>query len=339
MTGRKVEVRLHDTSIGVWQDDPNDPTFHSEIYGGLIRLMRGRGWCVREDPHIKKHYSCLRQYHRLASKGPLRAAIKISGRVVEIEIWSENAAQDNLAGRRYDFDKYERMPFLDKKRFQIERSHLTSWIADRCETLITDASKKGLTADQRISNSYAESWHSDKALGRPVCSCDGNRKSADDVLLEHGQTVWFAGRDGRIRRGQAFYNINNMWWVKVSDYELLNLACFDLYSNQPADLRTKRNERTRRQRLEALLSKAVRCSDFLRAFELQRIIFGADDVYRIWSRKYDTFYASSCSGYTPDGISAGRYTRAEAEAEVRRVPHILSMVTPNGKHIRFDQVT
>lgn len=337
MQMRKVEIRLHDTSIGVWQDDPNDPTFREEIYSGLIRFMRDRGWAVHEDPNIRKHYSCLNPNHRLATKGPLRASVEIGGRGVRFEMWSVNARQSNQNGRRYDFDKLDRMPFLDQKRFYLERTRVIDWVQEHCEVSVTNSREKGLTADQRIAKYYAESWHSDKELGRPLCSYDYNCKSADGGKVEHGQTVWFAGQDGRIRRGQGFYHINNMWWVKVSHFELCNLACFELYVSQPEDLRTKRNARMRRKRLEALLSAAVRRSDYKRADQLQRIIFGGEEVYRIWSRKNDCFYAAGFSGYTSDGISAGRYTRAEAEAECRRVPHILTLVAPDGTHIRFDE--
>jgi len=336
MTTRKIEIILHDTTIGIWQDDPNDPSFRTDIYGGLIRVMRERGWSVREDPRVKQHYASLNPNHRLAAKGPLRASIETAGRTAEIRIWSVNAVQNNQNGRRYDFDKLDRMPFLDKKRFELEKIALLSWLQFHCNASVTDKNRKGLTADQSIAQDYAESWHSDKDLGRPICQSDCNRKSADGALIEHGQIVWFAGYDGRIRRGQAFYNINNMWWVKVSRNEHRNIACFEIFTHAPEDLRRKRNERKRRQRLEVLLTDAVRRSDYMRAGELQRILFGSEQVYRIWSRKNDAFYRSNCSGYTSDGIYAGRYTRAEAEAEVRRVPHILSLVTPDGKHLRFD---
>jgi hypothetical protein len=337
MTTRKIEIRLHDTTIGIWQDNPNDPSFRTDIYGGLIRIMRERGWSVREDPRVKQHYASLNQNHRLAAKGPLRASIETVGRTAEIKIWSVNAVQNNQSGRRYDFDKLDRMPFLDKKRFELEKTALLSWLQTHCTAAVTDKNRKGLTADQSIAQDYAESWHSDKDLGRPICRSDRNRESADGTLIEHGQIVWFTGYDGRIRRGQAFYNINNMWWVKVSRNELRNIACFEIFTQAPEDLRRKRNERKRRHRLEALLTDAVRRSDYMRAGELQRILFGTEQVYRIWSRKEDAFYRSNRCGYTSDGISAGRYTRAEAEAEVRRVPHILSLVTPDGKHVRFDE--
>ncbi|MEN9060039.1 hypothetical protein [Ponticoccus litoralis] len=195
MTRRKVDIRLHDTSIGVWQDDPNDPTFRAEIYSGLIRVMRDHGWAVHEDPNIRKHYRCLNPDHRLAAKGPLRASIEITGRAVKFEIWSANARQSNRNGRRYDFDKLDRMPFLDQKRFHLECIRLTDWLMERCEANVTRGRENGLTADQRIAKAYAESWHSDKELYRPVCRIDGNRTSADGMLIEHGQIVWFAGRD------------------------------------------------------------------------------------------------------------------------------------------------
>lgn len=88
---------------------------------------------------------------------------------------------------------------------------------------------------------------------------------------------------------------------------------------------------------ERLLSRAVQASDYRRAEQLQGILFGDEQVYRIWSRKDDAYYRPNYSGYCSDANHAGRYTRAEAEKEVQRVPHILSMVCPDGKHVRFDQ--
>jgi hypothetical protein len=105
-------------------------------------------------------------------------------------------------------------------------------------------------------------------------------------------------------------------------------------AHAPADLRTKRNERKRRERLERLFSQAVTASNFRRAELLQNALFGDQEVYRIWSRKNESFYATNCCGNCSDGLRAGRFTKEEAEA--RRVPHILSLTCPDGKHIRFD---
>jgi hypothetical protein len=173
-------------------------------------------------------------------------------------------------------------------------------------------------------------------LGRPRCDHDYNRKSGDGQLLEHATTVWFIDRKGRIGRGTAYYNLNNMWWV-VAGSELLNLSSGQIFCRPPTELRLKLNKRQRRARLEAELAVAIRRMHFLRAETLKRILFGDQPTFLIWARDHDAYYCSNYSGYTKDTIAAGRYSRAEAEAEVRRVPHELEAIGADGERIRFER--
>ncbi|MFV1591269.1 hypothetical protein VWZ88_01715 [Phaeobacter sp. JH20_36] len=81
---RKLEINLHDSHIGIWQDDPNEPSFKEEVYGGLIRLLRDRGWTTHKDPEAKRNWASLSPNTRQAAKGNLRAHIQTAGRCVEL---------------------------------------------------------------------------------------------------------------------------------------------------------------------------------------------------------------------------------------------------------------
>lgn len=331
-----LEIRIHDSSISIWQDDARDASFRTEVYAALIRSMRARDWSVRRDDRIHAHYRSISPCHRLGARGTLRCAIEISGRMVKIEFWSTTAAQSNRNGRRYDFDKMDRMSHLDSLRVELEFRRLTGWLQTLAPVKVSRSDDRNLPPMQFIEKCYAESWHTDKALGRPRCDYDYNRKAKNGALLEHGQTVWLPDRKGRMIRGATFYNINNMWWV-IAGGKLLNEGSHSLYVKPPADLRTKQNERARRGRLEAELSIAVARMDFQRAGILKHILFGNEQTFLIWARDHSAYYRSNYSGYTTDRINAGKYTRAEAEAECRRVPHELEMVCPDGSRISFDR--
>lgn len=308
---RTVAVHLHDTTIGISQDDAQDPTFRAEIFGPLIRMLRTRGWTVGSDPDVVKHYNCLRHDRRLMRKGALRGSLKITGRCIKIEVWAETWPKDNRNGHRYDFNKRQRLDYLDRLRVQALERLIITWLERRAAVTVSRSGQPRLAMD-RIAKDYAESWHTDKALGRPRCDYDYNRRSADGILIEHGQTVWVPDAKGRIVRGRAFYNINNMWWVVLAKDHLTNKACFEIYAEQPEDLRRKRNGRERRRRLEAQIAAAVMASDFRRTETLTRIAFADEPVWRIWSRKNGCFYGPQYSGYTSDANQAGRYTREEA---------------------------
>jgi hypothetical protein len=253
---------------------------------------------------------------------------------VKVEFWSTTAKQDNRNGRRYDFDKLARMHKLDQLRVRLEFDRILSWLGTLASVTITYSEDKTLSPMQRIERGYAESWHKAKELGRPTPQYDSNRESKNGSLLEQGQTVWFADAKGRIIRGSAFYNINNMWWV-IAGGKLHNKSSRELYTVQPDNLRVKRNEREARKRLERELAAAIERMDFLRANRLKSIIFGNDPIFMIWAEDHTAYYRSQYAGYTTDRIQAGKYTRAEAEAECRRAPDKLEMVCPDGSHVRF----
>lgn len=330
-----ISININDSHIGIWQDNANDPSFRAEIYSVLIRDMRARGWSIKHDPNVRRHYRSLNPDRRLGARRKLRCDIEISGRQIKVEFWSVIPPQTNRNGRRYEFDKLARMHHIDQLRVEVEFRCITRWLATLAPTTVARGNR-GLTPIQRIEKGYAESWHKDKTLGRPICSYDYNRKAADGALLEHGQTVWATDMKGRVIRGTAYYNINNMWWV-VAGGALLNEACHSLFHQPPADLRVKQNERLRRTRLERELAIAVERMDFQRAMTLKQVLFGGEPTFLIWARGHGAYYRSQYAGYTTDRVSAGKYTRAEAEAECRRVSHELEMVCPDGSHVRFDR--
>ncbi|TIL82321.1 MAG: hypothetical protein E5Y76_03960, partial [Mesorhizobium sp.] len=104
------------------------------------------------------------------------------------------------------------MEYLDRLRFRLEVARITSWLQSIAPVTIKE-DEADLTALECIQRRYAESCHTDKILGRPVSQQSYNHTSRDGQKIEHGATVWFVGRDGRIGRGTAYYNINSMWWV------------------------------------------------------------------------------------------------------------------------------
>jgi hypothetical protein len=331
-----IRIRIHDASIGIWQERADDPTFKTEVFGRVIRHMRDRGWKIGQDKDVHRHYRILSPNHRMGERGNLRCAIRLSGRVVDVDFWSITAPQINRHGRQHDFDKMQRMHHIERLRVELEFIRIVRWIETIAPVTVDRSIDSDTSAVMRIAKSYAESWHSDKALGHPVCTYDYNRKSADGTLLEHGQTIWTRDHKGRVIRGTAFYNINNMWWV-VSGGTLHNKGSHDLSTSAPADLRRKENQRLRRQRLEAELSSAVQQMNYLRAEVLKQIIFSKEPVFMIWAKDHNAYYRSTYSGYTTDRIAAGKYTRAEAEAECRRCPSDLEMVGPDGVHVSFAQ--
>lgn len=329
-----MDVRIHDSSLHIWQDDARDETFN-QVFRNIIAGFWRRGWTVTADPTI--HYRSLRKTHRVAERGNLRAAIEIFGRHIEIKYWATTWPLDNRNGPRYDYDKLRRMEYLDQMRVRLEHRKLLAFAQGLGPVKLKADPPANEKAMDRINRDYATSCHSTKALGRPVPSGPSNETSKDGLTIVHGETVWFIDDKGRIGRGTAYYNLNNAWYIVNGETTLHKSWTHDIFVNRPDDLRRKRNDRARRGRLEGQLQKAVARMDFRRAELLKGILFGNEQTFLIWARDKQAWYRSNYSGYTSDRLSAGRYTREEATREVKRVSHELEAHGPDGEVIRFDE--
>lgn len=328
---REGKVSIHDTKLMVWEEKVNEPNFYRNVFGPLIRQMRNREWIMGQCPQIKKRYPSLNRTHRAGKRGALRCKLNMSGRCIELEIWSEDWASDNPNGHQYCFGKRQKMPYLTGHRCDLELLAIQATLTQEHGYAVEDdfAQRSGrMTSVERIQADYAKSWHTDKALGRPRVTNKGrDETSADGDIIEHGQTAWHRGRDGRVRRGVVYYSLNSMWWFVTAPHEHTNAPCWEIHTRQPANLRRQIKDRDRRARLERLINQAAENDHFERALTLRRALFGDVHLYRIWSTKHGSgsYWGPNQSGYV--GFrDAGRYTEAEAVAIVRRYPEQLSAI-------------
>lgn len=334
---RTVDLNIFDTHIGIWQEDAKDPTFKREIYGGLIRLLRDRGWTIGADPKIKQHYRILSPTHRLGKNGDLRCEVECTGRALTMNVWAETWPIDNKNGRRYDFGKRARMRPSDRRRFDALTKAVIQWIGKIAT--IKDTKNANATPEHPVVDKVTAWQVLEKRRGSitsaslPQYMTARERNTSDGVAVADGMTVYLTDLKGRWIRGTAWYAGGNTWAVITGLYDLrYNKFGNELRATAPANLRQKENGRARRARLEALLSHAMETMQFRRAETLRKILFGDQQLFRIWSKKRDAFYAVQCAGYSSDLIRAGLYTRDEAERETARVDH-LHMMTVDGRSV------
>jgi len=338
-SSRKIELRIHDASLALWQDHADDPTFREAVYRGAIRLLRSRGWSVAEDRKTARNYPALRHDTHFCAKGRLRADLQISGRVVKLDVWTETWVKTNSNGHRYDFDKRQKMQFLDRLRVDLEFAKLAAWASARWTVAVVDLNKVerpaigGMTALAYIEQQWRKSGHCDRALGRTVPSCDRNRTSFDGELIDNGQRVWFRDAKGRLLRGFAYFSLNDRFTIVTSRYAVAGAGAREIHTRLPANPRARDNRRLREKRLECELARAVGLMDFARAETLRRIRFGDAELFLIFHRNHGAYYGPRYGGYTVDRVSAGKYTRDEALAEVARVPHLLEAHTLAGSRL------
>lgn len=329
INNRIGNIHFHDASLNI-MEEMNARTFDerkaygqdfkAKVFQPIIQLLRKLGWSVNVPEDMIKQYSLsFAQDHRYCRKGDLEGMLTITGRSVQFETWQSVANIDRKDGLgRHEFEKTRRMPYTLRLEMLRTRIRIKTMLMTRYPLYtFTDESPvigiSGVTAKEAIMHDLRGCWHFKKDLdrrgGEEQC---GNNKSKDNKVITHGATVYTTDSKGRLIVGEAFYNINNMWWVISGKYGRSNKASFEIYVDCPGDIRVKRNERMRRAKLESELNKATAAMDFKRAELLKNILFPNNEpLFVVRHTGHRAYHRANFSGYTDSVIHAGKFTKDE----------------------------
>lgn len=257
--------------------------FKRQVFKRVIQQLGRIGWTVGPDEDAEKNYKIIAKSMRWCSKGDLKADLRISGRSIELKMFqSVNAPDRPDHDGRYQSDKEQHMPYVMRLEMERTRRRIRNYLCsvftgyqftdDKIDGRHTKVGVNGATALEFVEACYKTSWHFKGDVAKHPIS-EGNSKSRDGKIIEHGSKVYYTDWHGRVLTGTAYYNINNMWWIASGKYGYTNKATFEIYVDNPGDLRRKRNDGRREKRLTSEMEKAVKEMRFERAAKLRDILF------------------------------------------------------------------
>lgn len=212
---------------------------HWENFKDLMRFLGTIGFYVGEDKEIKKNFHYLNKTHRAGGFGDLRFKASYGGNIFEIEFF-QDVFHENPCGGFYDFDKYEKMPYLIQKRYDWTLDKLLKYF-EKCGFSV-EFQQNTCKGEAFIINDYIRSWHHPQKAWFSLKDVEGqtakyeyNGKDRDGNILHNGEIKYFRNWDGYLMRGKVYHNINNMWWVLLVDGQVRNKACFELFDLKETD--------------------------------------------------------------------------------------------------------
>lgn len=234
-------------SISLHNEDRGDRDSHYPILHRLLNFMEGRGFDVGRDPDIEKNYKILTKDHWYGRKGDLEFKCHRYPAGWKIEFF-QNVVFKNKCGGFYDFNKYEKMPYMVKLLFLNECRHIAKFLINQG---VDNRSRPHYKrAEDRIKEHIVTRQFdvkfkspSEFNLGDHVCSSAGyanNRTDRDGKEIQNGQIKYIRHYDGRLRRGRVYHNINNMWWIVFDEFDYSNEACFYMFDPTPEDFKARR---------------------------------------------------------------------------------------------------
>lgn len=235
---QRTIIAIHNET-GLKTESFNAQTYpHKIAWQKLICYLRSIGFIVEQDKKVGK---CIRKYYIRGRKGALefRGEIFPAGAAIK---FFQNVVFENKNGGEYDFDKYEKMPYLIRLQLINTCNKVTDFL--KKEELSYKQIYRPKTAEDMIKSHYVEEWHHPQKdmdftlsdLDGTTCEGSYNNTDREKKTIHNGEIKYFRDYDGYLKRGRVYHNINNMWWVILNDSKITNIAdfnLFDLNDNEP----------------------------------------------------------------------------------------------------------
>ena len=246
----KNSYRIYDTTIHYRNNTVNAPKgldswrFKYPHFGTLHRIfnmLRAEGFTIENDAEVAK---CIRRDYYIGRRGDLELYAHRYPAGFEI-MFFQNVVIENKNGGRYDFHKFQKMPFMIRLRFMKYRDKIIALLKS-VEDLKDESKADPRLAEEWIKARYVEEWHHEqKDMNFLLSDLDGqtqesyNGRDRDEKTLHNGDVKYFRHWDGRLYRGRVYHNINNMWWVILDRFTVRNVASFELFDLTPEDNRRR----------------------------------------------------------------------------------------------------
>lgn len=250
--------RFYDTTLYIDFAERED----TKIYRKVRAFLKLYGFSMEQDPWVKKHCPSLRRLHHIGHKGDLHFSSELAPMGIRLILHeAPTVIRNNSHGGRHTMDKMAHMPYLLKQRVLLVRNKLVALLEPLGFKDETD--REPLDSKAQVEKRRAEHMRQHGKDAYKNIS-PYNNKAADGTTLVDGEVRYFRSRTGRLKRGQIWHNINNMWWVILDRFRVYNVASFELFTFDPAKHKRKEHKDPVGT-LRAALDRAVKEKKYYRA--------------------------------------------------------------------------
>ena len=233
-----------------WKD--RDNWSHYIILDKLLDFMKERGFDIGRDPEIEEYYSSLSKDYWYGIKKDLEFKAKRYPRGFSIEFF-QNINFENRNGGEYDFDKFDKAPYLIRLMWIKETEKMAECIQGIIPDAIDETDNEYKNSEDKVKNHLVESWHKPQKdmnfklsdLDGATCEGNYNNTDRDGKTIYNGEIKYFRDYRGRLIRGKVYHNINNMWWVILNDTDYTNVADFKLFDPTEEDFKHRRIQKNK----------------------------------------------------------------------------------------------
>lgn len=182
-------------------------------------------------------------------------------------------------GGRWGFNQKDRMPIHVRAHWQGTVNRIAAFLVAEHRYTFSDrwGDDRGKGMTWLAGHMVGWKYHTPKDYDPFTfgTSDERNRRSADKVLLEPGQRVFYYDYNKRLRTGLAFYSLNQSWVVVTNENTRPEVKmCSDLYTcHNSLPRRQRLNPQQQFDKIGLVKQAAVKAENWSRCLLLQRIQF------------------------------------------------------------------
>jgi hypothetical protein len=312
-----VNIPLHKTfirySLGTgeprfhkYEEMGNNPHYH--LWNIILNYFKKRGFEVGPEPRVDK---LIANDFKYGKKGDLEFSSHRYPNGFEFEFY-QNVYFKNPNGGRFDFDKYQMMPYLIKLSYRNEMIRLGKYLEKRGinVTIQKQLSPIDNFLKNKMSNGhFRHTIQSVEEIGQYMNDYDKNHNSTDrnNQLFQCGDTKCIYSYGDGLVEGKVYHNLGGNWVLirNGKTWYTTHNSLFDYYHGIP--MKKPLSHSAQIQRFHSELKKAEEGMNYERCIVLRNLLKNYQ-LYNIWSLKHGAWWGPNDAGYTNERSRAGVYT-------------------------------
>lgn len=222
---------------------------HYGFFHRLMNFMRSLGYSVEKDPEVLKRFRTIAYSHWYGRKGDLEFTGEFYPAGFKIEFF-QNVNFENRSGGKYDFDKWDKMPYYIRLEMINTMRHIREFfggfqIKDVSDPVCCDAESKVKLRFVKCCH------HPQTSMDFDLHELDGtsgdiysqNTLDRDGMEIMNGQIKYTRDYHGYLVRGRVYHDLNMNWAIILNKDEWIIRPCWELFDLNDRDVRGREHSK------------------------------------------------------------------------------------------------